>query len=284
MINLLTSERSVVWSWFDKRILSGEDIGVSTVYSEQRQGRDPYLIEMPSASSLPQYWSTVRVVTPDDKQLLRDILTLMRPVGERLEIIYLNLLDRFNVQDDLTQWDRFGSVQVTVENGSLNLIDSASLQGVTCKVSNATTWEHYVISARVRGSESVSDTVWFGVMFYIEPTAINGYFASISIKDNKLYFGRLDSSVPTIEASFDFHSVGYALQADVWYGLRVECIPGTTATRFRIHMNGVERINTTHSTYEEGTVGVIHNIDATCQCDEIEVLALPVDSETLEPI
>ena len=78
VINLMVARRARVLTWFDFRWITGK-----TFLGEQFKGRDPWLIQFPGGGLAPEQWSTIRVVTPANKQLLRDVLELMRPVGER---------------------------------------------------------------------------------------------------------------------------------------------------------------------------------------------------------
>lgn len=285
VINLIFSERSRVWNWFDFRWITGE-----TFMGEQRQGIDPWLLAFPGTPLNREYWTTIRVVDPgvSNRQALVDVLDLMRPMGERLNIVYLLFLDKFDVADDLNQWLDLASTWTTdnaiVEDGKLKLSDTDK-QGVLSSVTDSENWVDYVVSARVRGTASTTPGSGnsYGIAFYVEPTNIDGYFTSVDVDANKLYFGTIASGVMTTTNEFDMSTVPYTLQPNVWYGFRVECLTEGSTTRFKVFFNGVKRFDLTDATYTKGTIGVVHEQTVTSETDEIEVLGLPIESDTIEP-
>jgi len=274
MLNLLVPGRARIWNFFDLRWILDE-----SVLGEEHQGRDSYLLSMPDDA----YWSNVRIVDNPvgtlDRVVVKDVLNLMRPVGERYEIIYLKFLDLFESDGDVSQWNQGTAVDLLVENGALKLLNKYS-EVTWANSEGATLWKDYIVSARVKGERATLAQEGFGVVFAL---GVKGYyFATISVKDNKLYLGKDVAGTPTVITSFDFSTIGYVLNADQWYLLRIQFLDVGATNQIKVYMDGEEYIDTTDATHDEGSVGIIHDSSLTMECDEIEVLGLPVDSETVE--
>lgn len=276
-LNVIVPARSRIWNWFDFRWVTGE-----TIFSEQRDGRDPWMISMPNGDK--EYWSNIRVVDPGSgfRQLLRDTIRIMRPLGERYTITYLRAFDLFTVEGDNSQWDTETGPDPVIEEGVLKLADDTVQQMISLNTEDSDTWDSYIVYTRVHGSEGTSSQKGFGLAFYLDPSTLNGYFAILSVKDNTLLFGTLTGGTLSVVTTFDYDTVPYLLQPDVPYGIRIQVIPESATNRIRIYVNGVERINTTSTHRDEGTVGLMHTDEVTSEFDELEVLGLPVDTETIE--
>lgn len=275
VLNVLLPSKARVWSWFDLRWVLDE-----TVFTEEHQGRDSWLISIPDGEE--EYWSNVRIVDPgvSSRKLLKDVLNLMRPAGERYEIIYLKFLDLFAIVDDWSQWDVFQGSNPSVSGGML-VLDSINAQGVVVNTIDSTTWSSYVVSARMRGLAS-SGGDGYGIVFYSDLT-LASYRAFLSVADNKLYVIRVASGGgETAIANFDFGTVGYTIKNNVWYGLRVQISPEGGTNRIKVYVDGEERISSTDSVISQGTAGVFRDDLVSADCDEFEILGLPVEKDTVE--
>ena len=277
VLNVLVPGRSRIWNWFVLRWVLDE-----TIFAEEHQGRDPWLLSFPDGNQ--EFWSNVRVVDPGvaSRTLLKDVLNLMRPAGERYEVIYLKFLDLFTIDDDWSQWDVITGKTPSVAGGMLVLENdhSISLQNIVVNVVGSTSWSNYIVSARMRGRVSQAGFS-FGFKFYFDPVANVGYWAGLSIGSNLLYVVKGNGSVVLID-SFDFDTIDYKLRDDTWYGLRVQISPEGATNRIKVYFDGVERINTTDATYSQGTVGLFREVNIKADCDEIEVMGLPVEKDTVE--
>lgn len=282
VLNLLVSRQARIWNWFSFCWITGEELGKATVFGEQRQGRDPWLVTFPGDVTGNEFWSTIRMRSPDDRVLTREILKMMRPLGERFRIIYLLFIDLFNYQDDLSQWSLVTGSNPEVCDGSMNMEVLTERQAVYASAENHLTWKDYVTSLRMKQSIAASGKL-AGIYLYLNPATETGYYLGFSVADNELKFGKVVGGVQTPLASFDFHSVSYQLQEDMWYGLRVQAVTEGGSTRFTVYFDGEERINVQDATYSQGTIGCFHDLGAGCRVDEIEVMGLPVDTETIEP-
>lgn len=280
VLNLLVPGRARVWNWFDVRWMLDE-----TILSEEHQGRDPYLVHDPDSLDGP-WWSNVRIVNEDPtdslRQLVKDVINLMRPSGERFEIIYLNFLDLFEIDDDWTQWSVAAGSDPTVEDGLLKLTDDSVDENLEAVKGDVYNWSEYLIFARIKGHGSAPNS-GFGVSFYQDDIADNLYFVTLTVYDNKINLGSVVGGVfAGFVSQIDMGTFWVTLQEDIWYGLRIQVTDEGANNRIKVYLDGMEVINTTDSDHSQGTIGVIHNTGITCECDEIEAMGLPAVLDTVE--
>jgi phage tail-like protein len=278
VVNVALPSRLRIWNWFDFRWMTDE-----TAFDEQRQGRDSWLFPFPGSPTLQEYWSVIRVVDPgtDGRELFKDIVKLMRPVSERYEIIYLKFLDLFEVDGDLSQWNNLLAETATVEDGVLKLPEKTVQGGVTCSIDGSSEWSNYVVSARIRGTKG---SLWegFGIIFYWDEETGDGYGIHLDLELNAIGLDKFNSFVGV---GFEYYYFSpYELQENVWYGIRVQLSPEGSGLRIKVYVDGEERINVVEAVpvTTKGTIGIAQTANVSMECDEIEVLGLPVESETIE--
>lgn len=281
ILNVLVPARARIWNWFDLRWIL--DL---TIIAEEHQGRDSWLLGDAGVREM-----NVRVVdNPQgtvNKTLIKDVLNLMRPCGESFEIIYLRFLDQFEVDDDLTQWEERGVALTTppvVEDGFLKLLDSSQEEGLYTDVEDASEWGAaggVMISARIRHSTSAT-FAGPGFMWYLDPDAENGYYAILNASNNYLFIGKITGGTPSTVVDVDLDPFGIVVEVDRWYLLRVQCTEEGATNRIKVFIDGVEVADTTDGDYSQGGVFLFHTLSADLECDEIEVMPLPVESETVD--
>lgn len=276
ILNVIGPARSRILNWFDLRWVLDE-----TIFSVEHQGRDPWIVNMPGPTEDQEYWSIIRIVDPGaaKHQLVKDVVNLMRPAGERYLIVYLLFLDLFELDGDASQWEIVSGSDPTVSGGMIQLADDAELEIVTANVGGSADWDEYVVASRVRGGSSSG--AGFGVVFYLQ-SSIKYYYAILDVDANKLkLYKKTSSGAPTLIAEKDFSGI-LTLVADVWYGLRVQVSPDGATNRIKVYLDGEEWINATDKAIFKGTAGLIHTSGITMDSDMIEVLGLPVVSDTVE--
>jgi phage tail-like protein len=283
ILNLVTGNRSRVWNWFDYRWILDE-----TALEEEHQGRDAWLIAMPGTGQ--EYWSTVRIVDPgvDYHQLIKDVINLMRPTGERYEIVYLGFLDTFGVDGDLSQWyvpkqlQLIGIVLPDVEDGMAKFTVSGT-QAMIINSEGADDWTDRVLYARMKG-EQISSPTGHGIIGMVDVATGNGYTFQLDLISNTAIIQQLANWSPSaIVGTFHFSAVGYTIQQGVWYGLRFQMSEEGIGLRMKAYVDGQEVLNVHDATpvVAKGPCGIIKN-NAEADCDEFEVMRLPAISDTVE--
>lgn len=275
IIQLLTSKRVRTWNWFETRWVADEsEIG------EDHQGRDIFIIDLPGPPNTDELRYNVRVVDDGndpqlDRDLIREVVKLMRPVGERVEITYLLFLDRFLSQGDDFQWTTTLATPLDVSDGLLKLTDGAGDVPVA-SVGGSDAWVDYTSYLRAK----IVSGVEVGLQFYVVDSS-NHYAAQLNLTDNRLLLVKTVASAPTTVALFDFASIAETLTLDEFYGLRATAFFEGANLRIKIYVDGDERIDYLDaiSPHVAGTVAIEQPSGSSIHVDEVEVFGLPADSE-----
>jgi hypothetical protein len=281
VMRLITGSRLRLWNWFDFRFVMDE-----TALGHEQEGRDPWLIELPGAPSYDERRMNLRIVddlnNPLDRDLVKNIVNLMRPISERIEVSYLTFLDLFNVAGDNFQWtmDAGGTdVDILVEDGNLKLLDNTQEQRVVVTgVEGADDWADYVVGLRMKQTGGHA-----GLLFYFADS--NNYYR-VTINPATGSFGRLRltkvvAGVATGITTYNFTAVEQIFES-VFYMIRVEVIPDGAANRIRVFIDGDMKINTTDNAHSKGKVGIMHVSGATVEASEVELWLNPLETETVD--
>ncbi len=226
ILSVVTGARVRVLNWFDLRCVIGE-AGIG----EDVRGTDFWML---STLDHDEMWSNVRIVDDGtlDHALVRSILKLMRPVGERFEVAYVRFMDLFEVDGDVTQWRSPTDTPIVVADRMLTMDDdTAILEQSVADVDGNADWSNYVATWRIRGTSAFGCD--FGVMFYVLDDE-NAYRVTMDTVDNKLFLKRTDAGVTSILYSMPMTSAPAPtrLADDVWYVIRVEATPEPSGKAF----------------------------------------------------
>jgi phage tail-like protein len=262
ILTLILGTRLVSYNYFDFRFLTGE-----TGYGHEMDGDDPWLISEDNDREV-----NIRIMDDGtlDKDLVVNILKLMRPIGERFEVVYLYLLDKFSVDDDESQWGALNEADetdiFTVEDGEGVLDDTTQQEEIYSTVTDSDLWEEFVFSAKIKGDNK------FGITFYRQDES-NFYWFRLNtsgVANNFELIKRVedvDTTISTISAP-----VGFIVDSLLYYVFRVQVAKESSTTRFTCFVDGVEVINVTDSAFSAGTVGIMHDTDGVVTVDQVEVL------------
>ena len=144
-LRMTTGARGRILNWFDYRWILGE-----THLGVENDGLDPWLLSSPfdGGDDDTQVYN-VRIVDDGDldRELVRAVVSLTRPLGEQAEVTYLALLDLFETDGDDSQWQQItGTSAVLAGRYSFGPASTA-----TVAVDGAELWSEYVVRARMRG-------------------------------------------------------------------------------------------------------------------------------------
>lgn len=290
VLRIIFNQRLRIWNWFDFRFICDE-----TELSEEREGRDPWIIYSPGAPEMAEYWSNIRIVDPgvDYRQLLVDIVKLMRPLCERYEISYLKFLDLFEQDGDDTQWQNYlFPCSPIVADGAIKLLTSDTLpnpiEAVVTIDDESDEWSNYMVTARMKGTKQSTFYGWgFGIAFYADPNTGNAYYVTLDISNNRLWLMKSVGLIGSPLGDFEFDSIHQTVLENVWYTIRVMIFNDPvdiTKVHFQVYFDGVLVIEATDSSsaFKQGRVAIYHHVTCICECSEVEVMGLPAESDTVD--
>lgn len=283
ILNILIPARARIWNWFQLRWILDETI----VQDERHEGRDAFLLAIGD-----QYWMNLRIVDNPvgtiDKTLAKNIANLMRPTGERFEIVYLRFLDLFEVDGDYAQWSEVAGAPLTtppvVADGMLQLMNTSEQETLWADVEDSENFGDtggVMVSTRIR-TQTTAVFVGPGVLWYLDPVAMNGYYIQLCVNLNYAYIGYVTGGTPTAFGDVYLSTLGITLELDRWYLIRIECTEQGATNRIRVFLDGQEIQDVNDATYSQGTVALFHVINSDGEFDEIEVMPLPAETDSVE--
>jgi len=274
LLTLVTGERVRIWNWFDFRWVLDE-----TELGEDHQGRDPWIIALPSEGDA-EYYSNVRIVDSGDldHELVINLVKLCRPLGERIEVSYIDFLDRFLVANEYGQWRLEAGTEITVAGGTMTLGDDTLAELALIDGTTAAAWANYVVYARLRGGDASTSGRGVGVTCYTTDVN-NTYRVYLDIAAGTVTLDKLVGGAPTVLGTYTFAAV---LTAEQWFGVRIHIEAEGSTNRIRVYVDGEERINVTDATLTSGTAGVFHMANTTIEVDEVEAFLTPLETDTVD--
>lgn len=277
VLELTTGARTRVWNWFDFRWVLDE-----TETSEEHQGRDPWIIDLPGAPNYDEYRSNVRIV--DDGTLNREVVErlvkLMRAAGERWEVSYIDFMDRFIIDGDDTQWFESGFDVPTVEGGLAKLSDNTATETAVVSLARAYDWTNYAFYARLRATPAAGGDT-FGLVFYWTDDD-NHYAVVLDCDSNTVTLTKNVAGVPTTITTASYDAFGQIFPG-VFYAYRIEVSAEGATNRIKVYVDSNEVINTTDNALSKGSVGFFHIAGVSdTELDEIELFQLPLDTTLID--
>lgn len=281
VIQLVTAAKARIWNWFDFRWVLDE-----TEISEEHEGRDPWIIDLPGPPASDEYRSNLRVVDDGtlDHELVVNLVKLMRASGERIDISFITFLDLFSIVGDDILFDQSetGTILPIIEDGVAKLDGVGEQKAVVDDEVRADSpdWKDYVTYWRVRGKGTATGSGGeFGGMFYWTDES-NYTRAVITPFDNRVRLIQVTGGTPSTLANIDFTPFG-RLYDDTFYGIRVEVVNGG---RLVVFVDSIEIINiTTPGTPTKGRLGLYAGADTDdVEFDEIEMFQVPLSTELVD--
>lgn len=268
ILQLTTAARVRTWSWFDMRFVVGE-----TALGEDHQGHDSWMLEPPGHANRDESRMNVRIVDDGtlNRRLVRSLVRLTRPMGERIRISYLGFLDLFTIDDDASQWERSaGATPPVVSGGIMTLSEGCS---VHMSAPGATAWSDYVFTARVRGT-------YVTVEGY-RTDADNKYLFVLNGYVNRFQLRAVVAGANTLLHTVELAPFLIELVPTLFYALRVELVPEGGATRIRVSIDGIQVLNVTHNAHAAGSIGVAGQYSPTTSIDvdEVEMFFNPLNED-----
>jgi phage tail-like protein len=278
VLTLATGARTRIWNWFDFRYVLGE-----RAFEEAHCGADPWLINLPGPPDSDEYRSNIRVVDNGNlnRSLVINLVKLMRAVGERIEISYINFLDLFSVDGDTSQWDIGFGDQMTVSGGQALLSNASQVQLSYVSYDDSARWRDLIAYVRVQGS-SVDADASFGVVFGYQ-SGMNHYRVELNTFTNSLRLSKITSGFRSELASSSLLPVDRVLP-NIPYGIRIQSLNDSFGLNIKVYFDGQLLFNVIDNSLPLafGSFGVFHNIGASgVAFDEAEAFKLPLENDTI---
>lgn len=276
ILQALTGERLRIWNWHDLKWILDE-----TEMSEDHQGRDPFVVELPS-EGVDEYEFNVRIVDSGDlnRELVVNVVKLMRPLGERIEVSYLAFLDRFQIENDNVQWGAItggtgGNPVVPTVTGGVAKLTDAALESSFVIAEQALAWTEYVAYWRMRATAGTGSII---AIFYATDLD-NDYRVEVDFSAQTVILKKQTADTPSTIATFVPSSI---LTLGEYFGIRVHVAVEGATNRIRVYLDGDEIISATDSDHIAGSIGFGHTAGIDVELDEAEVFEVPLESDTID--
>lgn len=274
ILTLVTAARCYVRSWFDLRAIVGE-----TQVGEDADGIDLYLLQNAEDGGLDPFTYDVRIVDDAgalDRALVRGLVQLTRPYGERVNIFYLAFLDQFESDGDDGQWITGTGV---VANGVYRLVPGDGLSKVLAL--NALDWNNYSATWKMRGTGK------FRLFFY--EVGVGDYYClevalqSSGTNPNTIKLIKAVASTETTIGNVGvLTAFGVHLYDNTFYSFRIEVTNGgTDVNAIRVYLDAEQVLAIEDSDQAEGSIG-FQSLSGFVELSQAEVFLLPMQSELVD--
>jgi len=235
VLTLVANARCVIWNWFDYRWIIDE-----TEFSENHQGRDSWMVG--DGSGLGEYESALRIVDDGtlNRTLVKNVTKFMRACGERIEIAYIDFLDRFLVESDNSQWSALQGAVSVIEDGEAKLEVLATQQIAVADTDNSPVWTDYVAYLRLQGAGAAK----FGAVFYVQD--VDNYYG-FRLHVGQTYDYELFKVMGGTRETLIEGNLLYNLSEDVWYGVRVQIQQAPIGNYVKVYLDADKIIDTIDS-------------------------------------
>lgn len=221
---------------------------------------------------LDEFYTDIRVVDDGNlnRTLVRRILNLMRPISERLRIIYIRAFEDFSFgKGDLTSLV-LGSF---IQDSDLKMPAGAT---EIMETTGSADWVDPVLQVRVKVESGDS----FGIRFLVQDS-LNYYFFKIDVTAQTATLYKVVAGVPSV--------IGAPQAVDIWpnsfYVLTVmtdkDTFGGTTLLKTHIDSNLIHEVN--DSQFDKGTFGLESGAGSVCVVSDIEMFLMPLTYDTVKP-
>lgn len=270
-----------------------DKVHLGTELGEEHEGRDPWMVDLPSPTDVgASQESNLRIVSnpawdADEETRMRNLivnlLKLMRATGERWEITYLGFLDQFIIDGDDTQWSKSLAITLVVADGKLTLGSPTTVGEATECIAPGTIWTQAVYSARLRSW--VYDVADSGHGLFFHSTGVNNYYQlevrlEGSTVGSQIKLWRIKAGGPTALATVDLSLS--PLYPGIYYMYRVTIVDEGSDKRIKVFIDAVEHINYLDTdSLAQGTVALAA-VKTPLEADEVEVVPLPVEDDFVD--
>lgn len=249
LIRLLTGKSAVYYDWFHYRNILGESL-----IGEEQLGSDNWLIGG-EFTRLDEYTSHIRLMDDGtlDTTLLLDLIDLVRPQGERIEVAVLDFLDLFDA--DLSRWDIVGGPAIDPTTSTLLLPPSATAAPVLPIWGDAPEdqTDYTSIHKFTLGDAANVHTV----RWYFRDLVTNHYRLVIAA-DNTLKLYHTIGGVAILLETIDLALLGVVIVAGTEYKVRIDTVSSLgTNNLIRVYIDATRVLDWTQAEPAETATGIL---------------------------
>lgn len=272
ILSLITGARCYVVNWFELRAVADEaQIG------EDHLGNDPWILANQEDGGIDPYIYDVRIVDDAgalDRELALNIVKFTRPIGERVNIIYLSFLDLFESDGDNSQWTDVGAVS----GGNYRLVPGDGRSITTSQ--NSSDWNNYVSTWKIRGAGK------FRLFFYLVGTG-DYYCAEIytnsgSVPNSAKLYKSVASTETIIGSVGILSSFGITVWDNTFYSFRIEVSnSGGDSNSIRLYLDGEQILGAQDSDQAQGSIG-FQSLVGFAELSEVEAFLVPAENDFVD--
>lgn len=274
ILRLVTTARLRTFNWFDLRIVMDE-----TALGEDWNGYDPWMVDVAGETEY-----NIRIVDDGtlNRQLVRDLARLTRPVGETAVISYIGFLDQFKTDNDNSQWTDEpdplglggGATVSAVAGGAMTLNNGGIHEETYVSLPGSDSWSNYTVTWRIRGTS-------YRCLFY---RTGNGDFYEAIVRPNGIVsLQKAVAGAVSVLDTFDLTTLPTLPLSDVYNAIRVEALPEAGQTRIKVYFEALQIMSHLDPSHSQGAIGIGHADFANdfVALDEVELFFNPLESDTI---
>lgn len=228
--------------------------------------------------ALDEYQTDIRIVddkTGINKTLILRILNLMRPVSERLNVIFVSFYDDF--------FDGIGNFDVLAGNAFLNANQQMELQQntfVTTSVFQDTEFQDMVLQVKANDNVFGGAGGIFSVLFFVQDQNNFYEFRIDTINRRTAVFKTVGGIETQIGSWVDEDIVP---QASYIFTVSTFLDQGTNETFIQTYVDSNKTHSLSDDSFVKGKFGMKTAASTVMQIDEIEMIEYPVDVRRINP-
>lgn len=279
IFSFVPGTRSRIFNWFDFRWIVDE-----TGLDEAMEDVDAWLIEVPGGLPPAENFMHLRIVDDGtlDRVLAKNLVSLMRATGERIELAYILFLDLFERDEDNSQWETYTASPMTVADGKMAV---GAGHDAHVGVAGSDAWDDYAVWARIAVT-AVNPAAGrkAGVKLY-DQDADTYLLVSLDVDDNKISLWKYESGY-TLVQSYAFDPwTELLLGSGTYYTIRAE-IKNVDATdsHVKVYLDAEPYLDVVlaDADFKDGTAGLLADGDSSLECATFEVYPIPMDTDLVD--
>lgn len=226
----------------------------------------------------------VRVVDDGslDRELVRNLVKVTRPVNERVDIFYVGFLDLFTTNGDKSQWTDQAGTSV-VSGGAMTLNVASALESTYVDVDQSLAWNNYSVTWKVKGNTT------FDLPFYRVAETDHYFVRVITAATSASGRGTIElwvrnANVNTLIGTAALPT-GFFFADGVNHCIRVEVTRVGALNAIKVIVDAEIILSVNNGVHTAGSVGIrrqTSNSGGVLTLDEIELFFLPASVDRID--